>query len=293
MTLKLRQGFSLLTRDQAMPKYLSEAQIADYEEHGFVAPIDIFDPAEARALRDQLTQDEAQWPDKLAGADRNNAHYVLPVLDQITHDSRILDAVEDIIGPNILVAGTTLFIKDPETSGFISWHQDARYIGLEPHDWVTGWVALSDVNLDNGCMQMIPGTHKAPLVDHVDTYDEENLLTRGQTVPDVDEDAAVPIIMKAGQLSLHHPRIVHGSGPNLSQHRRIGFAIQSFIAPNVEEVLGDIWVQIARGRDDFGHHGLAERPTTPMTPDMLAFRQMTNDKLSEIFYAGAAKKGKF
>ena len=276
-----------------MPKYLSEAQIADYEEHGFVAPIDIFDPAAARALRDQLTQDEAQWPDNLAGADRNNAHYVLPVLDQITHDSRILDAVEDIIGPNILVAGTTLFIKDPETSGFISWHQDARYIGLEPHDWVTGWVALSDVNLDNGCMQMIPGTHKAPLVDHVDTYDEENLLTRGQTVPDVDEDAAVPVIMKAGQLSLHHPRIVHGSGPNLSQHRRIGFAIQSFIAPNVEEVLGDIWVQIARGRDDFGHHGLAERPTTPMTPDMLAFRQMTNDKLSEIFYAGAAKKGKF
>lgn len=276
-----------------MPKHLSAAQIQHYHDHGFVAPIDIFSTEEVDNMRRDLADAEIRWPDDLAGAGRNNAHYVLPVLDQITHDSRILDAVEDLIGPNILVAGTTLFIKDPETKGFVSWHQDARYIGLEPHDWITGWVALSDVDMTNGCMQMVPGTHKAPLVDHVDTYGDDNLLTRGQTVPDIDEADTVPVIMKAGQLSLHHPRIVHGSGPNLSQKRRIGFAIQSYIAPNVEEVLGDIWVQLARGRDEFGHHGIAERPTMAMSSEMLAFRQMTNDKLSEIFYAGAQKKGKY
>lgn len=276
-----------------MPKHLNTAEIQHYHDHGFVAPIDIFSSEEVDKMRHELADAETRWPEELAGPGRNNAHYVLPVLDQITHDSRILDAVEDLIGPNILVAGTTLFIKDPETKGFVSWHQDARYIGLEPHDWITGWVALTDVDMTNGCMQMVPGTHKASLVEHVDTYGEDNLLTRGQTVPNIDEADTVPVIMKAGQLSLHHPRIVHGSGPNLSQKRRIGFAIQSYIAPNVEEVLGDIWVQLARGKDEFGHHGAAERPTVAMHDDMLAFRQMTNEKLSEIFYAGAQKKGKY
>ncbi|HCV89806.1 MAG TPA: phytanoyl-CoA dioxygenase, partial [Alphaproteobacteria bacterium] len=141
---------------------------------------------------------EAAHGDQLQAAGRNNAHYVLPALDRIAHDSRILDAVEDIIGHDILVAGTTLFIKEPETEGFISWHQDARYIGLEPHDWVTAWLAISDVTEENGCMRMMPGTHKAPLVEHVDTYGEDNMLTRGQTVPDVDETKAVPVPLKPG-----------------------------------------------------------------------------------------------
>ena len=216
-----------------MPIRLTAAQKAAYEQDGFVAPIDIFSPEEAADIRAALEEAERRWPEGMAGANRNNAHYVLPVLDSVTHDSRILDAVEDVIGPDILVAGTTLFIKEPETKGFISWHQDARYIGLEPHDWVTGWLAISNVTEENGCMRMIPGSHRAPLAAHVDTYGEDNLLTRGQTVPDVDEDAAVAVPLKPGQLSLHHPRIVHGSGPNMSGERRIGFAMQSYIGPHL------------------------------------------------------------
>ena len=171
-----------------MPKRLAAAQQAAYERDGFVAPIDIFSADEAAAIRTALEDAERRYPDGVTGPNRNNAHYVLPVLDEITHDSRILDAVQDVIGPDILVAGTTLFIKEPETKGFISWHQDARYIGLEPHDWVTGWLAISDVTEENGCMRMIPGSHKAALAEHVDTYGDDNLLTRGQTVPDVDRD---------------------------------------------------------------------------------------------------------
>ena len=199
-----------------MPKRLTSAQQAAYHRDGYVAPIDIFDADEVAAIRSALEAAEADHGEVMQGPGRNNAHYVLPVLDSIAHDSRILDAVEDLIGPDINVAGTTLFIKEPETKGFISWHQDARYIGLEPHDWVTAWLAISDVNEENGCMRMVPGTHAAPLVDHVDTFGEDNLLTRGQTVPDVDEAATVPVPLKPGQLSLHHPRVVHGSGPNRS-----------------------------------------------------------------------------
>ena len=133
-----------------MLKKLTVAQRAAYNENGYVDKIDIFTEKEIEEIVVELAEAEAVFGHELDAAGRNNAHYVLPVLDRITHDSRILDAVEDIIGPDILVVGTTLFIKEPETRGFVSWHQDARYIGLEPHDWVTGWVALGDVSLENG-----------------------------------------------------------------------------------------------------------------------------------------------
>ena len=158
---------------------------------------------------------------------------------------------------------------------------------------MTGWLAISDVTEDNGCMRMIPGSHKAPLAEHVDTYGDDNLLTRGQTVPDVDEDQAVTVPLTPGQLSLHHPRIVHGSGPNISGERRIGFAMQSYIAPNVEQVIGRIWVQQARGTDRFGHHDVAPRPTGTMQPGDIKFRDEANGRLSEIFYAGANRKGRY
>ena len=240
-----------------------------------------------------LEDAERRYPDGITGPNRNNAHYVLPVLDEITHDSRILDAVQDVIGPDILTAGTTLFIKEPDSSGFISWHQDARYIGMEPHDWVTGWLAISDVTEENGCMQMIPGSHTAPLKDHIDTYGEDNLLTRGQTVPDVDESKAVPVPLKPGQLSLHHPRIIHGSGPNRSAERRIGFALQSYIAPSVRQVLGEMYVQQARGTDRYKHHIEAPRVTAAMSAEAVALRADANKKLSDIFYAGSDRIGKY
>jgi len=276
-----------------MPKKLTAAQIRAYQENGYVDRIDIFSPEEVDEIAADLAEAEAKYADALDAAGRNNAHYVLPVLDRITHDPRILDAVEDLIGPNIMVVGTTLFIKEPETKGFVSWHQDARYIGLEPHDWVTGWVALCDVTLENGFMQMIPGSHTAPLRDHIDTFDEDNILTRGQTVPDVNEADAAPVEMKAGQLSLHHPRIVHGSGPNLSQRRRLGFAIQCYIAPNVDQVIGTNWAQIARGVDTHGHHPIAPRPSGVMQDADIAMRDEANAALSKIFYAGAKKIGKY
>lgn len=263
-----------------------------YARDGWVAPIDIFDADEVAAIRDEIEAAEARWGEQLAGPGRNNAHYVLPVLDRIAHDPRILDAVQALIGEDILVCGTTLFIKEPETAGFISWHQDARYIGLEPHDWVTAWLAITDVDEENGCMRMIPGSHHAPLAEHDDTYGADNMLTRGQTVRGVDEAKAVPVILKAGQLSLHHPRVVHGSGPNLSARRRIGFAIQSYVSGEVRQELGRMWVQQARGSRR-AIPDLAPRPTAEMRAEDVAFRDMTNDELSKIFYAGAEKKGRW
>ncbi|MDC1001167.1 phytanoyl-CoA dioxygenase family protein [Alphaproteobacteria bacterium] len=273
--------------------HLTKEQIDLYNRNGFIAPIDIYSRKEAAAIRQELEGLEASYPEAVTGRNRNNVHYVTSLFDKIVHNPDILDAVETLIGKDFLVGGTTLFIKEPEQQGFISWHQDARYIGLEPENWVTAWLALSDVTTENGCMYMWPGSHLEGAREHLDTFDEENLLTRGQTVQNVPKNDTIPVALKAGQLSLHHPWVVHGSGHNSSKSRRIGFAIQSYIGTNVDSVYGKIFVQQARGSDTYSYHQHTPRPSSVMAEQDVAFRDKANEALKAIFYRGARKIGKY
>ena len=272
---------------------LSSEQINQYNNDGYIAPIDVLSKDEATEVKKEIEYIEKKWPDELEGLGRNYAHLISPVLDKVSHNSKILDAVESIIGKDILVCGTTLFIKNPDQKGFVSFHQDAKYIGLEPHNWVTGWVAITDSNEENGCMRMLKGSHKEDLKFHNQKFDENNLLTRGQTVENVPINETTPVMLKAGQLSLHHPQIVHGSGLNKSNDRRIGFAIQSYIGTNVDEVLGKIYVQQARGSDTFKYHQHVKRPTELMNENDIKTRKKANEELSKIFYSGSKKIGKY
>ena len=274
---------------------LSSSQIKQYQDKGFVAPVEALTNDEANQVKDEIEFIEKKWPSELEGLGRNNVHYISPIFDKIVHNSKILDAVESIIGKNILVGGTTLFIKDPDKRGFVSFHQDAKYIGFEPHNWVTAWLAVTDSNEENGCMRMWPGTHKGDLKNHEEKFNDNqgNLLTRGQTIENVPIEKTEPIILKAGQMSLHHPRTVHGSGINRSNKRRIGFVIQSYIGTNVEQVIGKVYVQQARGEDSFNYHEHVERPKAIMDKNGISIRSMANDELSKIFYIGLKQKGKF
>ena len=272
---------------------LNEKQLKDYEDHGFVAPIDVLTLEEAKKIKEEIEYIEKKWPDELIGLGRNNVHYISPIFDQVCHNSKILDVVESIIGKNILVGGTTLFIKDPDKKGFVSWHQDAKYIGFEPHNWVTAWLAITDANEENGCMRMWSGSHKEKIKKHKDTFNENNLLTRGQTVQNVPLEDTTPNILKAGQLSLHHPMIVHGSGSNKSNTRRIGFVIQSYIGTNVDQVIGKVYVQQARGKDNFKYHEHTKRPSELMSKEDINIRIKANKELSKIFYNDAKKQGKY
>ena len=272
---------------------LNEKQLKDYEDHGFVAPIDVLTLEEAKKIKEEIEYIEKKWPDELIGLGRNNVHYISPIFDQVCHNSKILDVVESIIGKNILVGGTTLFIKDPDQKGFVSWHQDAKYIGFEPHNWVTAWLAITDANEENGCMRMWSGSHKEKIKEHKDTFNENNLLTRGQTVQNIPLEDTTPNILKAGQLSLHHPMIVHGSGSNKSNTRRIGFVIQSYIGTNVDQVIGKVYVQQARGKDNFKYHEHTKRPSKLMSKEDINIRSKANKELSKIFYNDAKKQGKY
>ena len=270
---------------------LSSNQLKQYEDEGFVSPINIFSKEKIKEIRNEIELIEKEMPEELEKSGRYNAHLISPLLDEVTHNPKILDTVQNLIGKNILVSGTTLFIKNPNEKGFVSYHQDAKYIGLEPHNWVTAWVAITDSNEQNGCMRMWSGSHKDNLKPHDQKFNKGNLLTRGQTVKDVPRAETTPLILTAGQMSLHHPTIVHGSDLNKSDDRRIGFVIQSYIGTNVRQVLGKNSVQLARGKDNYHYHEKIERSKSLMDKNDLKLKKKENDNLQEIFYKGSSKKG--
>jgi non-haem Fe2+, alpha-ketoglutarate-dependent halogenase len=273
--------------------YLSSNQLKQYKKNGFVAPINIFTKEKAKEIREEIELIENKIPKELEKSGRYNAHLISPQLDEVTHNSKILDAVQSLIGENILVCGTTLFIKNPNEKGFVSYHQDAKYIGLEPLNWVTAWVAITDSNEKNGCMRMWPGSHKDNLRYHDQKFDKGNLLTRGQTVGNVPKDKTKPLVLKAGQMSLHHPTVVHGSDLNKSNDRRIGFVIQSYIGTNVKQVIGKNSVQLARGIDKFNYHEKIGRPYKLLDKEDIKIKKQENDNLQKIFYNDSDKKSEF
>tara|TARA_B100001564_G_scaffold327684_1_gene310832 strand:+ start:42 stop:869 length:828 start_codon:yes stop_codon:yes gene_type:complete len=272
---------------------LTSDQLKDYKNKGYISPVDALTSSEAKEIRDEIEKIEKDWPGALQGINRNYIHLISPKFNKVCLNNNILDAVESIIGKNILICGTTLFIKDPNEKGFVSFHQDAKYIGLEPHNWVTVWLAVTDANEKNGCMRMLPGSHKENLKAHDQKFDENNLLTRGQTITDVPLDKTEPVTLKAGQISLHHPTIVHGSGLNQSDDRRIGFVIQSYIGDDVNQVIGKMYVQKARGEDNFRYHEYSKIPLELMGKNEILSQNKANEELTKIFYSGSKKIGKF
>ena len=279
---------------KSMKKYkLTQNQIQQYNDNGFLYPIDILDTQQITELKAEIKNIEEKYPEQISNINRNNIHYYSPIFDSLVHNLKILDVVENFIGTNILVAGTVLFLKEPQNKGFISWHQDGLYQGWQPFNSITAWLALSEVNEKNGCMIMWPGSHKDKFKEHKDTFDKNNLLTRGQTIKNVPLEKTIPILLKPGQMSIHHPMTVHGSGPNLSNNRRIGFAIQSYIGDNVDQISGKTYVQLARGKDRYNYHEYINRPKNLMNKKDLSVRDKSNQELKKILYKDAREIGNY
>ena len=271
-----------------MGKCLSDRQVEKFHNDGFLSPINVFSINEASELKDKLEDAEKIWPEAFSASARNNAHLNFEFLDSIVHNKNLLDAVEDILGPNILAYASTLFIKEPRDPGFVSWHQDGKYMGLSENIGITAWVALSEANGESGCMSMIPGSHEKMLA-HKDTFGKDNILTRGQEVQNVDAGKAVETPLRPGQASFHCPTVIHGSQPNRSEHRRIGFAIQTYIPTNVKSIHGRASAQLVRGIDTFGHFDLLQRPKRDMEEAQVTTRDLVNKEYADILYLGAKK----
>ncbi len=254
-------------------KALTRAAIRQYQDEGYYAPVRVMSRAEAGAVRARLEAFEAD-AGILAGKLRHKSHLLFTWLNDLIRHPGILDAVEDLIGPNILCWGSSFFIKEPRNPAFVSWHQDSTYWGLNPADVVTAWVALSDSTPANGAMRVIPASHKLDQVPHRDTFRPENLLSRGQEIMvDVDDTKAAMLELSAGEMSLHHVRLIHGSDPNPSDHRRIGFAIR-YIPTSVRQIAGSQdHATLVRGIDTYGHFEPEERPDADMSQRAVAFHE--------------------
>ncbi|HEY1856661.1 phytanoyl-CoA dioxygenase family protein [Acidocella sp.] len=259
-------------------KKLTADAVEFYREHGYYAPIRVLSTDEAAAARGHLETHETQHG-RLKGPLRHKSHLLFTWLDSLIRNDAILDAVEDVIGPNILCWGSSFFIKEANDPGYVSWHQDSTYWGLDPADIVTAWVALSESSAENGAMRVVPDTHLGDQVPHRDTFAESNLLSRGQEIAvDVDEAQARMLVLHPGEMSLHHVRLIHGSDPNPSAKRRIGFAIR-YLPTHVRQVVGTHdSATLVRGVDAFHNFIPEQAPDADLSPAALAFHaQITGD----------------
>ena len=276
-----------------MATKLSAEEVLRYQQDGVVAPITVIPPAVAKELRRRLESVEKCFPHQIGPEKRNNAHYVLACLDEIVHHEEILDAVECLIGPDIILTNTVLFIKEPNSLHHVTYHQDATYMGLEPQDSLTAWIALTESTRENGCVRVIQGSHLLDIQQHIDTFGEDNILTRGQQIEDIDEEHALDIELEPGQMSLHHARTIHGSHPNKTADRRIGIALQSFAHPSTRQVHGEDYALLVRGCDDYGNFSKGPRPKAEVDLANVEFRDRVNARLSDILYAGAEKQRRY
>ena len=263
---------------------------ARYHRDGFAFPCRVLPEGEAtRIAREVKTLVETD--SRAAPCMRDYPHLVFPAADRLGHDERVLDVVERILGPNLLLWGSGFFLKPPHSEACVSWHQDLTYWGLSGTDQVSAWLALSPVSVANGCMRFVPGSHRRSIETHADTFAHDNQLSRGQALEaEIDEADTVPVVLAPGELSLHHGRLFHSSGSNATDEWRIGITL-IYLKPSMRQVVaGKDYAQLVRGRDSYRHFGRVPRPRFDFDPIALQAYQVVTNAASEALYEGAAQR---
>ena len=223
---------------------------SQFEEDGYFSPLRLFDKSTALSYREILETVEQKTGSLNY---RYKIHTVLDIAYKIATNKELLDSVEALLGPNILLYNTSFVIKEPNSKAHISWHQDLTYWGFNDDKQVAAWIALSDATEENGCMHMIPGSHKGGQLPHRTTKDSNNLLHHGQTIEGVSEEQSRCIPLKAGEASLHQGWTMHTSYPNKSDDRRIGLTINYISTDMFQTQTEHDSAMLVRGVDHYKH----------------------------------------
>lgn len=292
------RNYSFDEVDFEMNKILTANEVLAYQQSGVHSPVKIFGSEDALVIRNSIetlerehgplfTEDRPRPGKPIQGSFRFKSHLLFKWLADIIRNPRILDAVEQILGPDILCWSTHWIIKEAGSPKFISWHQDSNYWGIETEDFVSVWLAISKASIESGCLRVLPGSHKSPTKAHVDTWAAENMLTRGQTIENVDEESVVNLELEAGEAALFDYRLAHASNPNQSDDRRIGLGLR-FIPPTASQVRVD-WdsATLVRGEDRYGNFELEPEPRCDLDPIAVSFHEKADATQRKIFYAGA------
>jgi ectoine hydroxylase-related dioxygenase (phytanoyl-CoA dioxygenase family) len=260
-----------------------------YARDGYVCPLDIMSAQEAQAIRADLEAAEEELADDPRRLSLLHAYpdRLLPSFDRMIRHPKLVAAAQDVLGPDLLVWSSALFIKEANSPHIVSWHQDLTYWGLDDAEEITCWMALSPATNESGCMRFVPGSHLKRAVPHIDTFAEDNLLTRGQEIAvEVDEDEAVHAALQTGQMSMHHGHLFHASGPNTSGDRRIGSAIR-YIKPSMQQetdfkpILSHV-----SGIDSFGHFTILSPPKGRLRDKEFEICERDSAAKREVLYAG-------
>ncbi|MDH0745179.1 phytanoyl-CoA dioxygenase family protein [Pseudomonas sp. GD03842] len=252
-----------------MSKHLTPLQIEHFNQQGYAFPFRALSAEDAALYRSRIEAYETH-----VGADANlslkiKAHLVSPAFVELARNPRILDAVEDVIGPDILLFGASVFAKNAHDPRYVSWHQDSTYFGLSPHEEVTVWVGFTDATPENGCLRVLPGSHREPDYLHQETFAKDNMLAKGQSLIGVDDSRGVEMPLSAGEFSIHHERTAHSSRANTTDDRRIGFAF-FYIPTHVSSTIGRRRATLVRGEDRYGHWDAEALPGCDYDPASMA-----------------------
>jgi len=275
-------------------KALTDQQVRDYRYNGYLYPVPALKPHEAAEALRNLERSEAQLGAPLTKAElkwRGATHTYLQWANDLCRHPRVLDIVEDVLGPDILVYWSTFFIKEPGSATFAAWHQDATYFGIEPLEHVTAWIALSDASREAGCMDVISAQGTPRQYRHDAKRLEHSINGAGQEIVEpVDESNVVAMELKAGELSLHHTLCVHRSAPNRAAHRRVGYGV-SYI-PAYARLTGSyrLPAMLVRGKDRWGYWDvMPERPRADFAPEALDYHTYAYTRFRENYYEMEAR----
>jgi non-heme Fe2+,alpha-ketoglutarate-dependent halogenase len=253
---------------------LNQEQISRYRSNGCLYPCDGLTAEEVSRYRQGLTETEKRLGGPIMSLDskyRHNMHLLFSWLDDLARTPAILDKVETLLGPNITLYTSRMFVKPAKTEGFAAWHQDSTYFALRPHDHVTAWVALSDVSLESGPLEFATGSHIRGQLSQKSKMVEGSVNTAGQIIVDwFDQSQTEIAVLKPGQFSLHHTCSVHQSGVNRSNESRIGIAL-SYISTRTENV-GSVRMPatLVRGKDEYGNFDMQPQPIVDFGADEAA-----------------------
>ncbi|HUP94258.1 MAG TPA: phytanoyl-CoA dioxygenase family protein [Burkholderiales bacterium] len=255
-----------------MPKHLTDEQLAQFQDEGYAFPFRAVSARQAAGYRRRIEAYEARVRHDANRTLKIKGNLAFPWLMELGRNPAILDAVEDVIGPNLLLFGASIFAKNARDPHYVSWHQDSAYFGLDPHEEVTAWVGFTESTIEKGCLKVMPRTHLGPDLHHVETHAPDNMLAKGQSIAGLDEKQAVHLELKPGEFSLHHERMAHASEPNRGADRRIGFAF-FYIPTHVRSTIGRRQATLVRGIDEHGHWDPDQEPRFDLDP--LAMKQLT------------------
>ena len=276
--------------NDAIPSRATESALAQaYARDGYYFPYDVTSEAEAAEVLADLEAAEAELADDRVRLShlRSYPSQLLPSFARLVRHPRLIDAVSQIIGPDVLVWSCGFFIKEAGSKSYVSWHQDLNYWGLDGDQEVTAWYALTPATLENGCMRFVPGSHRRKDVPHVDSFAPDNLLTRGQEIAvEVDEASGVDVKLRAGQVSFHHGHMFHASGPNTTNARRVGLAIR-YVAPSMKQTSGHkLLVSLVAGKDEYGHFEHMPAPAGRLLPEDFERASRNTEMKKAILYKG-------